>query len=71
MDNLLCEYDFDCNNCVWHDDILIKTYYLYDNKTEIDQVQDYCIELAVDFFRDNYTGNYTIICDDKKRKVLL
>lgn len=71
MDNLFCEYDFDCKNCVWHDDMFIQTYYLYDDEGEIDQVQGYCIDFAVDVFKDNYNGKYKIICEEEEWEVIL
>lgn len=41
-------------------DFIIKTYYLSNEEGEVDKIQDFCLESAINYFRDNYEGEYTI-----------
>lgn len=56
------------DNC---DGMFDKTYYLYECGEEIDSVIDTCIENALEYFRDNYEGDYIIECPEDGIKISL
>lgn len=48
-----------------------KTYFLYEDGEEIDSIVDTCLDNALDYFRDNYEGDYIVECPNDDIKVCI
>lgn len=59
-----------CDDCPDYDLDDDRIFYLYDSEgDEIDQVVHSCIDLAWEYFNDNFFGDYTIKCQGEEWNV--